>query len=291
MSCLLCDDTGWKPIEELDPSTSSGTRRVVRCDCWRDRVRTRSLAGARIPPRYRKCDLDNFRTDKDSVIQAVQKCRAFIDAFPVVDKGLLFVGIPGVGKTHLATAILKEVIRRTGAHGLFYDVRELLRVIRDTYNPVVRSTELDVIKPVLDAELLVLDDLGAEKTSEWVEETMNLIVNTRYNQRRPTIFTTNYPDGEIDLKSPDAVLVERVGQRIYSRLHEMCIFVHIDTLDYRRAGDDATPETLDRLEKHGQRSAKNGLPPKAKAARAQLREPAARDGKADLKWPGGRAGS
>ena len=93
--------------------------------------------------------------------------------------------------------------RRSSVRGLFYDVRDLLRVIRSTYNPVVRTAEMDILRPVMDAELLVLDDLGAEKPSEWVEETINLIVNTRYNERRPTIFTTNFEDvpDETDLDS------------------------------------------------------------------------------------------
>lgn len=299
MSCPLCDDTGWKPIDENGPSTGSGSppagsrggvRRVVRCDCWRAQTTEQRLAESRIPPRYKTCDLDNFRTDTDSLIQAVQKSRAFVSAFPVVDRALLFIGVPGVGKTHLAAAVLKEVIRRTGARGLFFDVRELLRRIRDTYNPVVRATESEVIRPVVEAQLLVLDDLGAEKTSEWVDETMNLIVNTRYNHRRPTIFTTNYLEGEPDDKSTAEVLVERVGFRIHSRLHEMCEFVEMKALDYRKVGDDATPEALDRLEKHGRSVASGGLPTRGKPARAQLRQPA-RDGKADLKWPGGRAGS
>ena len=77
---------------------------------------------------------------------------------------------------------------------IFYDTRDLLRVIRSTYDPVVRTTEIEVLRPVMTADLLVLDDLGAEKTTEWVEETLNLIVNTRYNERRVTIFTSNYPD-------------------------------------------------------------------------------------------------
>src|SRR5439155_1045768 len=148
----------------------TGVRRVVRCDCWRENRTAQRLSQARIPPRYKKCDLDAFRTDTDSLIQAVQKCRAFVSAFPVVDKGLLLIGVPGVGKTHLATAVLKEIIQRTGASGLFFDVRELLRLIRETYNPVVRATEFGVIRPVIEAQILVLDDLGAEKTSEWVEE-------------------------------------------------------------------------------------------------------------------------
>jgi DNA replication protein DnaC len=282
MPCAVCDDTGWKPVEQ------DGSRRVVRCECWRDRVREQALASARIPPRYKKCDLDNFRTDTDSLIQAVQACRAFINEFPVVQKGLLFIGVPGVGKTHLAVAVLKEAIRKTGAAGLFFPVPELLKMIRDTYNPVVRTTEFEVIRPVVEAELLVLDDLGAEKTSEWVEETMNLIVNTRYNERRPTIFTTNYLDRDADEKSSAEVLFERVGHRIHSRLHEMCQFVPMTGVDYRKIGDhEATPETLDRLEKNGRSLSESGLPARGKAARAHLRRP----GSGDLKWPGGRAGS
>src|SRR4029453_13211346 len=138
------------------------------------------------------------------------------------DKGLFFLGKPGLGKTHLSVAILKEVVKRTNAKALFYDVRELLKDIRNTYNPVVRSTELQVIQPVMEAELLVLDDIGAEKTSEWVEETLNLIVNTRYNERRATIFTSNHPKSD-DLSDPDSLLF-RIGFRMRSRLHEMCEF-------------------------------------------------------------------
>ena len=81
-------------------------------------------------------------------------------------------------------AVFKQVVQTTGARGLFYDTRDLLRVIRNTYDPSIRTTELEMLRPVMTADLLVLDDLGAEKTSEWVEETMNLIVNTRYNERR-----------------------------------------------------------------------------------------------------------
>lgn len=282
MPCPLCDDTGWKPIDE------SGIRRVVRCECWRQGRNEKRLAEAGIEPRYKHCNLDNFRTDTDSLIQAVNRCRAFVDHYPVVDKGLLFIGEPGVGKTHLATAVLRLAVEKTGAYGLFVDVRKLLRTIKDTYNPVVKATELEVIRPVMEAQLLVMDDLGAEKTSEWVDETMNLIVNTRYNQRLPTIFTTNYLDRDPDDKSVAEVLIERVGFRIHSRLHEMCEFLELQSLDYRKAGGDASPETLDRLEKHGRKVATSGLPSRGKSVRAQLRR---QGGSLDLKWPGGRAGS
>jgi DNA replication protein DnaC len=131
------------------------------------------------------------------------------------------------------------------------------------------------------AELLVLDDLGAEKPSEWVEETMNLIVNTRYNERRPTIFTTNYPD----LPDDDDIntLKVRVGFRMHSRLHEMCEFLEYEGGDYRELPSNGGADDLVTLWK---KRGKRVLPPRTHGqARAQIREPK------ELKWPGGKAGT
>jgi len=163
-------------------------------------------------------------------------------------------------------------------------VRDLLKDIRNTYNAAVRSTESQVIQPVMQAELLVLDDLGAEKTSEWVEETLNLIVNTRYNERRATIFTSNYPVLD-DLTDPDNLVV-RVGYRMWSRLHEMCEFVEMKSVDYRELGDEATPDRIAELEKKGSTSHKLPSPRgRNSIAKAQLK-PAK-----ELGWTGGKAGS
>ena len=276
MACPLCDDTGWKAVED------GSVRRVERCDCWREAMTARRLAEANIPPRYRKCDLDGFRENTDSLIAAVRKARKFAAAFPVVDKGLFFLGKPGLGKTHLSVAIIKEVVKRTNARALFYDVRELLKDIRNTYNPVVRSTELQVIQPVMEAELLVLDDLGAERLTDWVEETMSLIVNTRYNERRPTIFTSNYEDIPDDVNS----LLVRVGFRLHSRLREMCEFLEYDGPDYRNLPPNVGAEDLLMQWKAQPR---RKLPARTQGqARAQLKAPKER---VDLKWSGGRAGS
>jgi DNA replication protein DnaC len=280
MSCPLCDDTGWKPAED---EAGGAPRRVVRCDCWRENVGRQRLADANIPKRYLHCTLGNFTAYNESLKKAVAHARRVAEAFPVVDRGLLLEGQPGVGKTHIAVAVLKQAIQTTGARGLFYDVRDLLRVIRSTYDPAIRTTELDILRPVMRADLLVLDDLGAEKTSEWVEETMNLIVNTRYNEKRLTIFTTNYLDIP-DVEEPNSLL-SRIGHRMRSRLHEMAEFLSLDAADYRELPANGGEDDLVMLWK----TRRKALPSprgSGRPARAQLR-----DGKGDLKWSGGRAGS
>jgi DNA replication protein DnaC len=268
-----------------------GIRRVERCECWQDNVASRLLTEARVPPRYARCNLDSFvMYQNERLISAVAKARRFVEGFPAVTKGLCLIGPPGIGKTHIAVSVLKTLVTEKGARGLFYDVRDLLRVIRSTYNPVVRTAEMDILRPVMDAELLVLDDLGAEKPSEWVEETMNLIVNTRYNERRPTIFTTNYEDlpDEAEL---DALRV-RVGFRLHSRLHEMCDFLEYDGGDYRMLPANGGADDLATLWKRGR--GRRTLPGRTQGpAKAEVRQGRAvfeERPSREIRWPGGKAG-
>jgi DNA replication protein DnaC len=286
MPCPLCDDTGWRTVDAA--SGESGNRRVVRCECWRENVNHQRLADANIPKRYQHCTIANFSAYNESLERASAQAARMAQEFPAGTRGLFLEGQPGVGKTHLAVAVLKQVIQVSGARGLFYDTRDLLRIIRSTYDPSIRTTELEILRPVMTADLLVLDDLGAEKTSEWVDETMNLIVNTRYNERRLTIFTSNFPDIPDD-GDPNSLLF-RIGARMRSRLHEMCEFVDMDGADYRELPTNGGVDDLMTLWKLRKKS----LPSPGKSgrqARAQLRENGVRDGRADLKWPGGRAGS
>lgn len=266
-----------------------GVDHVARCACWRTRATSHQIAASRIPRRYQHCELSNFEQSYDSLREAHRKARAFVDAFPVVERGLVLHGQHGVGKTHLAVAILKEVVRTRGGRGYFYETRELLKLVRDTYNQQVDETEMDILRPVLEADLLVLDDLGAEKTSEWVQETLGLVVNTRYSERRPTVFTTNLVD-VADSADPNSVML-RLGARIRSRLFEMCDWVHMQGIDVREVGPHPTPGDIARFNEQSPASPRNQgrLPARGgRPARASLRGPS---GPADLRWSGGKAGS
>jgi len=283
--CALCDDTTWRSI------TIDGISRVTRCDCVRASASARLLGDARIPRRYQHCDFANYTAYNEQLTKALEFATRLAESFPVTDKGLFFQGPPGVGKTHLAVAVLRQVIATRGARGLFYDTRDLLKVIRSTYDPVNRTAEMDVLRPVIECDLLVLDDLGAEKTSEWVEETLNLIVNSRYSERRTTVFTSNYDDNP-DNTDPDSLLF-RIGFRMRSRLHEMCEFLYLDGGDYRELPPNGGVDDLHTLWKtRNKASRKPSLPARSGGqARAQMRAGERGDGKADLKWSGGRAGS
>jgi DNA replication protein DnaC len=287
VTCTTCDDTGWKT------TTIEGVSRVTRCECWHQRVSQSLLKNARIPRRYAHCELSNFEIHTDTQRAAHQRALRLVQQFPVVDKGLLFYGDAGVGKTHLAVALMKEAIVRKGARAVFYEVRELLKLVRDTYRDSTEMSELDVLRPVLEAELLVLDDLGAEKKSEWVDETVGLVINTRYSERRLTVLTTNLRD-VVDNTEPSS-FAYHLGLRTRSRLTEMCDWLLIDAVDMREVPRYPTPDDIAQWQEKSPASPKNrrgsSLPPKASSqAKAQLRK-RENDGKADLKWPGGRAGS
>jgi DNA replication protein DnaC len=222
---------------------------AVSCDCGMEERAGRVMERARIPKRYEHCDFESFVTDladgktwtpqhSQSLKQANLLTQAFVRDYPgSAEKGLLLIGPSGVGKTHLAVASLKELIRR-GHGGLFCDYRELLKEIQASYNPAS--------EPIRNVEVLVLDDLGASKPSAWVLDIIGLVLNARYNERRVTILTTNYfdevPNAEPAPRSPggqrvavrEDALADRIGARMRSRLYEMCRTVEVFAPDFRR---------------------------------------------------------
>jgi DNA replication protein DnaC len=285
VSCEICGGTRWKSV------VVDGVERLERCDCWRTEIVERLLAESRIPPRYGRCELDNFEAGTDPQREAYRKAARFVETFPAVDRGLLLYGPHGVGKTHLAVGLLRAVIRTKGARGYFFETRELLRLVRDTYNRSVDETEMEVLSPVLEADVLVLDDLGAERTSEWVQETLGLVVNTRYNARRATVFTSNLQD--LPDNTDPRGFVYQLGARTRSRLKEMCDWVEIYGADVREVGAHPTAEEIGRWQRESPASPDNlrksgAMPPRTKSlARAGLRQGPG----IELKWSGGKAGS
>jgi DNA replication protein DnaC len=157
------------------------------------------IAAARIPKRYEHCELSEFDTNFSEADQSLTLAKISAERFvrefdPRDGMGLLLVGGIGTGKTHLAVGILRGLIASWGSACLFCDYRELLKQIQNSYNDSVQATELQVLRPVFEAEVLLLDELGAVKPSEWVWDTVSLILNTRYNDNRTTIITTNFAD-------------------------------------------------------------------------------------------------
>jgi DNA replication protein DnaC len=221
--CKDCFGTGTK----VDPAKGA-----VACPCLRVNRARKLIAAARIPRRYEKCSFANFvsapgTSQDDALLQAHRLAREY----PAVDRGLIFMGPAGVGKTHLAVSIIRDLTDK-GFASIFREFGSLLKEIQDSYNPVSKSSELKVLAPVFQADVLVLDELGATIPTDWVRDTMYQIINRRYNDNKLTIFTTNYLDKPRSEK--EQVLEDRIGTRLRSRLYEMCKMVVIDGEDYRK---------------------------------------------------------
>ncbi|MCA1592544.1 MAG: ATP-binding protein [Acidobacteria bacterium] len=226
-ACSLCFGTGYEVIP------GKGAR---RCECRTEGTRNKLLDGARIPRRYDPCSLQNYypAQGNGSQLKAFNYAFRLVREYPSVDRGLLLIGPVGVGKTHLSVAIIRGLMEK-GVPCMFSEFGSLLKKIQDSYNPISQNSEMRVLAPVYQAEVLVLDELGASKPTDWVRDTMMQIIGNRYNDKKLTIFTTNYLDAR---RAPtDETLEDRVGVRLRSRLYEMCKTVQIDGDDYRRRFD------------------------------------------------------
>lgn len=212
-----------------------GSGALVPCACRAAVAGVSRLSAARIPERYRGCSLANYNVlpGNQSQDRAKAIARRFVQEWPGVQAGLLFVGPVGVGKTHLAVALLAEVVDQKGARGLFCDFTDLLDRIQATFGRGGDESADDVISPYREAEVLVLDELGARRPTDFVRDVLYGLLNTRYNRRRVTIVTTNYTDG--GARPGDETLESRVGVPVRSRLAEMCQLVPLAGDDFRQS--------------------------------------------------------
>ncbi len=229
-ACPRCNDSGWVPFpgDEL---------RVEPCGCQGSLKRRQRIVAARIPKRYEHCTLETFREKTTVLKNAKRRVQEFVDLWPNTPqgKGLLMMGGCGVGKTHLAVAALVEIISG-GKPGrlLFSNFQDLIQEIQSSFDSDAVPSKSEILRPVLEADLLVLDELGSQKPTLFVQDILYYVINSRYNDELTTIFTTNYGERPADAKEES--LEQRIGTRLRSRLAEMAERIEFTgASDHRRS--------------------------------------------------------
>lgn len=222
--CSACGNRGF-----TFESDAAGYSRAVPCACEGLRARARHFNEAGLPARYREATLDAFKP------QAYQRpahhaAYSFAREYTEGRRGLLFYGSCGTGKTHLGVAILRHLIARRGIRARFVEFKHLIADLRESFSDMGRSTGL--MKPLVEVPVLLIDELGKGARREWEQDVLDELISRRYNARRTTLFTTNYPVGGTE--PAGETLEARIGTRIQSRLDEMCDKVVLNGEDQRR---------------------------------------------------------
>lgn len=258
--CPICSGRGVVIESGID-----GAEYARLCECGVQKKILKRIQASGVPKKYAACGLDSFDPNFEKYgepdplrSRALFLAQKFVDEYPsgTGGQGFLITGPKGTGKTHLACSILLDLIRYRGIDGKFFEYRSLLTKIRNSYDPNVSATEMSLLDPVSNCDVLVLDELGAERPSGWVWDTVAQIVNHRYNERLTTIITTNFPnlpspteDSEDDEETPrkrvsrdqraaeeatrNRTLGDRIRNAMHSRLQEMCIELPLNSTDFR----------------------------------------------------------
>jgi len=172
------------------------------------------IASCRIPDRFADKSFWDYSPSSGGQRSNLEKCQDYAENFDTHyadGRCLILSGTVGTGKTHLAIAILKDAVEKQGYTGKYWTVNGLLQVIRSSYEKDSGFSESDVIASVTDTHLLVLDEVGATKQSEFEMATLFNIINSRYEWKLPTIIISNLGPKQIG---------EAIGERCFDRLRE-----------------------------------------------------------------------
>jgi DNA replication protein DnaC len=226
VSCELgvCDGSGWIEVDEL-------TARPCACRELRARRAASRRLGTGIPKRFRGVGFDRKPiADMDqSLLRPIRQYIRRIDKNLEQGRGFWFYGDVGSGKTSLAMLISKATLD-AGRSVAIYSMPRLLAAIKETYEESSERSYMDLFERLCGVDLLHVDDLGAEKKTDWVLEQLYAIVNERWQEQRSMIVTTNLLD-------PDELRAQ-IGMRTVSRLTEMCVQIPIMGGDRRRAASE-----------------------------------------------------
>jgi DNA replication protein DnaC len=235
--CEACNGLGLIP----------GSKGSYPCQCQEEERRRIRLQRAGIPPGFAGATLGNFQVrphTSKAHLMVRRYAEEFLPGNNRSDKraaGILLTGSVGTGKTHLAVGVARYLVEERGIEARFVTVPELLDRLRSSYDTDARESQAQILRPIFSADLVVIDELGAQRASDWVFDTVELLIGGLYNRMTPVIVTSNFQNLPAGGSTPQSyeraarqeTLGDRIGARMFSRLQQMCAPMDMSGPDWR----------------------------------------------------------